>query len=171
MSEKLKQAFLLAEEYHRDRRYGEHPYMKHIHDTKDVADMFLYLVPDNDRTDVLCSVILHDVIEDCDKENYKNVENIIRSVFGDNVANICLGVTDCEGATRKERHSQFYWERMRTTEYSVFVKLCDRIANIREGGKIKMYAKENEQFVRETYRDDYQVMFYYIDVLLKGIVL
>jgi hypothetical protein len=91
----------------------------------------------------------HDLIEDA-RQSY----NDVRVALGDEAANIIFGVTNNTGKTRAERADERYYEKIRTTKGAIFVKLCDRIANVRYGKLTKsrqfeMYKKENEHFLKQ----------------------
>lgn len=60
------------------------------------------------------------------------------------------------------------YEDIRTTKYATFVKLCDRIANMRYSyaNGSSMYAKykaEYQHFKEELFCEEYREMFEYID--------
>jgi len=88
----------------------------------------------------------HDLIEDT-RVSY----NDVKSHLGQEAADIIYAVTNEKGKTRKERANAKYYEGIRNTPGAVFVKLCDRIANVQYGSMTKsrmveMYRKENEVF-------------------------
>jgi (p)ppGpp synthase/HD superfamily hydrolase len=89
----------------------------------------------------------HDVIEDC-RVSYNDVKNHL----GQEVADIVYAVTNEKGKNRKERANDKYYEGIRNTPGAVFVKLCDRIANVQyskmTGSRMfEMYKKENDHFI------------------------
>lgn len=70
------------------------------------------------------------------------VENIILASWGHNE----------KGKNRNERANDKYYEGIRETDGAVFVKLCDRIANVQYSKMTKsrmfeMYKKENVHFM------------------------
>jgi len=88
----------------------------------------------------------HDLIEDT-RVSYNDVKNVL----GQEVADIIYAVTNEKGKNRKERANEKYYEGIRNTPGAVFVKLCDRIANVQYSKMTKsrmfeMYKKENEKF-------------------------
>lgn len=90
----------------------------------------------------------HDLIEDC-PISYNDVKDIL----GQAAADIVYAVTNEKGKTRKERANDKYYEGIRSTPGAVFVKLCDRIANVQYSKMTKsrmfeMYKKENPDFIR-----------------------
>ena len=88
----------------------------------------------------------HDLIEDT-RVSY----NDVKEVMGQETADIIYAVTNEKGKTRKERANDKYYEGIRNTTGAVFVKLCDRIANVQyskmTGSRMfEMYQTENEVF-------------------------
>jgi (p)ppGpp synthase/HD superfamily hydrolase len=91
----------------------------------------------------------HDLIEDC-RVSY----NDVKEHLGEEAANIIYAVSNEKGKTRKERANVKYYEGIRNTPGAVFVKLCDRIANVQYSKMTKsrmfeMYNKENDDFMTE----------------------
>jgi hypothetical protein len=63
-------------------------------------------------------------------------------------------LTNEKGKNRKERANAKYYEGIRNTPYAVFVKICDRIANVEyskhSGSRMyDMYRKEFVDFIFE----------------------
>lgn len=63
-------------------------------------------------------------------------------------------MTNEKGRTRKDRANDKYYEGIRNTPYAVFVKLCDRIANVQYGIEnggtmVEKYRTENRHFVQQ----------------------
>lgn len=114
----------------------------------------------------------HDLIEDT-RTSY----NDVKLVLGEFVANIIYAVSNEKGKTRKERANSKYYEGIRDTPGAVFVKLCDRIANVQYSKMTKsrmfeMYKKENMDFIRELgctlYNDcEYADMVKYLNNLFE----
>lgn len=95
----------------------------------------------------------HDLIEDT-RVSFNDVKDVLDkfSTNGSPVADIIYSVTNEKGKNRKERANEKYYEGIRNTPGAVFVKLCDRIANVRYSKMIKSpmyekYKKENEEFM------------------------
>ena len=89
----------------------------------------------------------HDLIEDT-RVSY----NDVKRQLGQAAADIIYAVTNEKGKNRKERANGKYYEGIRNTPGAVFVKLCDRIANVQYSKMTKsrmfeMYKKENEHFI------------------------
>lgn len=111
----------------------------------------------------------HDLIEDT-----RVSFNDVSSCLGQEVAEIVYAVTNEKGKTRKERANSKYYEGIRNTPGAVFVKLCDRIANVQYSKMTKsrmfeMYKKENDEFEKELGRHteykNLEPMFNYLSEL------
>jgi (p)ppGpp synthase/HD superfamily hydrolase len=129
------------------------PYEFHLRMVANVARDFIDLIPNlNDgetssRDNVILAAYGHDLIEDT-RVSY----NDVREVLGLEAANIIYAVSNEKGKNRKERANEKYYEGVRQTSNAVFVKLCDRIANVQyskmnQGRMFEMYKKENEMFI------------------------
>lgn len=142
--------------------YDGHPYTFHLNMVDDVAVLFLHLVPSNKHDIVRSACYCHDTIEDC-RQTY----NDVRQATNIEVAEIVYALTNEKGKTRKERANDVYYAGIRGTEYAVFVKLCDRIANVQHSKNtgsrmLGMYKKENENFISKIWDEDYEEMFNYL---------
>lgn len=89
----------------------------------------------------------HDLIEDT-RVSY----NDVKQNLGQEAADIIYALTNEKGKNRKERANDKYYEGIRNTPGAVFVKLCDRIANVQyskmTGSRMfEMYKKENNHFL------------------------
>lgn len=102
----------------------------------------------------------HDLIEDCRVSYNDCTQNLkVGKYNDDHPADIIYAVTNEKGKNRKERANDKYYEGIRNTSGAVFVKLCDRIANVQyskltKSRMFEMYKKENEEFVRELSDDN-----------------
>lgn len=119
-----------------------------------------------------CSIAVwgHDLIEDT-RVSYNDVKNQL----GQEVADIIYAVTNEKGKNRKERANTKYYEGIRNTPGAVFVKLCDRIANVQyskmtNSRMYEMYRKENGDFEkmlgRYTDHHHLETMFVELDKIL-----
>jgi (p)ppGpp synthase/HD superfamily hydrolase len=101
------------------------------------------------RYAVYLAVAGHDLIEDA-RQSYNDLKNAL----GQEAADIVFAVTNETGKTRKERANAKYYEKIRNTKGAIFVKLCDRIANVQYGKltksrQVEMYKKELPEFLAE----------------------
>jgi len=129
------------------------PYEFHLRMVSNVAQEFIKYVPNHNdgetsfRDDVILAAWGHDLIEDT-RTSY----NDVREVLGHTPAEIIYAVSNEKGKTRKERANDKYYQGIRSTPGAVFVKLCDRIANVQyskmSGSRMfEMYKKENPNFI------------------------
>ncbi|MDR1170785.1 MAG: phosphodiesterase [Prevotellaceae bacterium] len=152
------------QEYDEDLPYGFHLKLVASFVTK-----YGYLVAGNEP-DVLilyAAAYLHDSIEDA-RLSYNDVvkllkklnekvllpEGNIRTSVETFTPEIVYALTNEKGRTRAERANDRYYEGIRKTRFAPFVKMCDRMANIRYGtlfaGKSRMfdiYRKEHRHFI------------------------
>ena len=112
----------------------------------------------------------HDLIEDT-RVSY----NDVKEVLGQEAADIVYACTNEKGKSRKERANEKYYEGIRNTPGAVFVKLCDRIANVQyskmTGSRMfEMYKKENINFMVSLGRqvnNPYEEMYQYLIKLFE----
>ena len=141
------------------------PYEFHLRMVRNVGEQFKYLLdntkdyftgepyrgPQQDQVTLQDACLIgtwgHDLIEDT-RVSYNDVKNHL----GQEAADIIYAVTNEKGKNRKERANDKYYEGIRNTPGAVFVKLCDRIANVQyskmTGSRMfEMYKKENDDFL------------------------
>jgi (p)ppGpp synthase/HD superfamily hydrolase len=112
----------------------------------------------------------HDLIEDT-RVSY----NDVKDQLGQEAADIIYAVSNEKGKNRKERANAKYYEGIWNTPGAVFVKLCDRIANVQYSKMTKsrmfeMYKKENDHFVHAlgyTPAHELVTMFDYLEKLFN----
>lgn len=131
------------------------PYEFHLRMVSHVAEKNIHLIPDSNdgegsfRESVILASWGHDLIEDT-RVSYNDVKEFL----GFTAAEIIYAVTNEKGKNRKERANDKYYEGIRNTHGAVFVKLCDRIANVQyskmTGSRMfEMYMKENKNFMEK----------------------
>lgn len=150
-----------------NHKYNDKPYTYHLEEVVNVCLRFVALVPEEDHQNVISACWCHDVIEDC-RQTFNNVKQATNL----EVAEIVYALTNEKGKNRKERANDKYYEGIRKTPNAVFVKLCDRIANIEyskaEGSSMfAMYQKENKEFIKSIYDSQYLDMFFYLKMLVN----
>ena len=161
MNELVKQAKLFAIKTHflQNQKYDDKEYAYHLYETYNIALKFIHLITEN-VDDVLAACWTHDLSEDCNL-TYNNIQE----KFNINIAEITYAVTTEKGKTRKDRANDKYYSEMKLIEGAVFVKLCDRIANMRfakhhgNRGMYEKYKKLLPHFKEMLYREDYKEMF------------
>ncbi|AEL25215.1 HD domain-containing protein [Cyclobacterium marinum] len=151
-----------------NHKYGEKGYEYHLQMVHEVAEKFIYLVAEEERENVLCACWVHDIIEDA-RETY----NDVKKNTNETVAELAFALTNEKGKNRDERANDKYYQEMQEMPNAVFIKYCDRIANImyskKQGSSMFIkYKKENDNFIRKTYRPELKDMVNYIEVLLEN---
>jgi len=128
-----------------------HSYVFHLQMTVDAAIKYIYLIPVEDRSNVLAGCWVHDIIEDA-RETYNNVKKATNEI----VANYAYAVTNEKGKTRKERANKKYYIGIKNYKHSSYIKLADRIANVTfsvesKSSQFSMYQKEFDNFYSNLY--------------------
>lgn len=131
--------------------YDNKPYSIHLTMVANIARKYIDIIPDQCQDEVLSACWLHDTIEDC-----RLTYNDLKKEFGENVAEIVYAVTNDKGKNRSERAGTKYYDGIRRTAWATFVKLCDRLANIK-------YSKETKSRMLEVYKKEH---LNFIDSLL-----
>lgn len=142
-----------------NHKYGELEYSHHLEMVLFFAIKYKSLIPYKDRDIVFAACWCHDLIEDC-RESF----NDVKKVTNKKVAEIVYAVTTEKGRTREERANDKYYKGIQKTKYAIFVKVCDRLANVSHSkltnsSMLKKYKKENEKFVGYLYNQEYNSMF------------
>ena len=139
-----------ASDKHKTQTYSwDRPYTFHLRAVRDTVLRFLpYLPYGVSVEEVVLGAWGHDLIEDTGVTREELTER-----YGEEVSNVIWHVTDEPGKNRKERHAATYG-KTRQSPAAVFLKLCDRIANIEAGGKTQMYRKEHLEFKAALYKEN-----------------
>ena len=133
------------------QRYGKAPYSKHLLDVKDVGERYKHLLSKEDIPIVMCSILLHDTVEDTD-----TTPNKLKKEFSNRIASIVLAVSNERGWDKKEilfKTLPKIWK----DDLAIFVKLCDRIANTMNS---KNGYDEKSKGLFQRYSDEYPVFRY-----------
>lgn len=154
--------------------YDGKPYSVHLAMVAMYGQKYLDAIPDQCWETVLNACWLHDTIEDC-----RLTYNDIKQVAGYEVAEIVYAVTNDKGKNRKERAGENYYKGIRETAWAKYVKLCDRLANVKYSADtnsrmIEVYRKENESFLSGLMSGSADALTYKyalqeLDTLLFGI--
>lgn len=153
-------------DYHRacNKFYDGQDYSVHLDLVRQVCKEFAHLIPAEVLEEIDAACDYHDTIEDCGL-NY----NDVRKEIGTRGAEIVRAVTsDIRGRTRAERMSDAVYHDIKHTEYATYVKLCDRIANMRYSkmkgsSMIGKYQSEYAHFKFKLYCEEYKEMFDHIE--------
>lgn len=125
---------------HAHQRHGDRPYYCHLFEVVEFAKSFMRVSPVGYLpSELKAAAWLHDIIEDA---GYSY--NDVRKGFGREVADIVFAVTNDAGKTRKERAGENYYAKIRANPGAVYIKLCDRLANVEASG----------ERMRALYRDE-----------------
>lgn len=116
---------------------GDKPYGYHLDKVADEVYRYGHLVlsEEKDVLSVFMGAWFHDSIEDA-RVSYNDVKKtgIALGLSEEQTfiaAEIVYALTNEKGRNRKERAGKRYYEGIRATPYAPFVKMCDRMANIR----------------------------------------
>ena len=188
-NEILKIDWILKQHKSTNHMYDTYlPYEFHLRMVNNVGQQFKHLLDERDfytveeivnpvsqvslRSACMVATWGHDLIEDT-RVSYNDVKDHL----GQEVADIIYALTNEKGKTRKERANDKYYKGIRVTPGAVFVKLCDRIANLQYSKMtgshmFEMYKKENDEFIVQLGYDDtnthpYFEMFSYLVNLLN----
>jgi len=148
--------------------YDNQPYEVHLRMVYAFGVRYEYLLPHDTKEYALAACWTHDTIEDC-RQTY----NDVKTVCGEEIAELTYALTNLKGKNRKERAGDAYYEGIRNTPLARFVKVCDRLANVKyslEKGDSRMrnvYQKENPHFVKELYDEALKEMFEELEHILR----
>ena len=131
-SQLIKKAQAFAQKAHSAQTYDQYPYFKHLEDVYNVLIEFGYTYEP-----LLAASFIHDVLEDT-ATSYSD----LKKEFGEEIAEIVYCMTDEMGRNRKEKKEKTY-PKIRSNPYSIILKLCDRIANVRHS---KATAEDGKSF-------------------------
>lgn len=150
-----------------NHKYGKEDYSFHLSMVCDIVEQFIYLIDNEQRENVYCGCWVHDIIEDA-RETY----NDVLQNTNETIAYLAYALTNEKGKNRNERANDKYYKEMHDVPNAVFIKLCDRIANIthskNQGSKMfDKYKVENENFIKKLYRPELIDIINHIDELLK----
>jgi (p)ppGpp synthase/HD superfamily hydrolase len=165
-------AMILAIEAHTstNHTYDNKPYSIHLTMVANIARKYIDIIPEQCQDEVLSACWLHDTIEDC-----RLTYNDIKKEFGETVAEIVYAVTNDKGKNRSERAGNKYYDGIRRTTWATFVKLCDRLANVKysldtNSRMREVYRKENDYFVKSLFdkkNNEYETMLLELDYILN----
>lgn len=150
-----------------NQTYGGYPYILHLDAVEAVYREFKDEAPDfNERLNMFKDAIYkescyyHDTIEDC---RVTPNDLINRYQLDPHSVQIVFALTNEKGWKRENRANEKYYREMRNIVGATFVKMCDRIANVRfsrllGSGMFEKYKQENEHFMESVHADDYPKM-------------
>jgi (p)ppGpp synthase/HD superfamily hydrolase len=140
MSTLVNLAKALAFHYHKDQKYGNYSYSKHLEDV--VMNVKLL----TDGTDLeLIVAYLHDIYEDTDVDT-----DVIPALFGEEVFNACCALTK---PIAWKMEYDVYIKKVASNPIALRVKYCDTLANLSQSisdgniGRITKYTKQLDLLV------------------------
>jgi (p)ppGpp synthase/HD superfamily hydrolase len=146
---------------------GDKPYSFHLNMVAINGIFFKKLISDKDWLNVLAAIYHHDTLEDTNM----TYDEIVSTTNKD-VGKIVVALTNIFG-----RGNDKYYEGLKKTRNSIFVKLVDRISNVQyslvqfkktgNDKKLRMYKKENEHFKQILYTFEYESMWNYLEYLFS----
>ena len=150
-----------------NHKYDDEDYSFHLEMVQNASIMFIYLVDISEKENVYCGCWVHDIIEDA-RETY----NDVKKNTNETIAELAFALTNEKGKVRSERANDKYYAEMHKVPNAVFIKFCDRIANVIYSKKyspemFKKYQKENENFIKKLYRPELEDMITYINEIIK----
>ena len=141
-----------------NQTYDNKPYSIHLYAVAAYVTKYKKLIK-GDYDKVFCAAFTHDLIEDA-RETYNDVK------FNSNhtIAELTYALTNEKGKTRDDRANDKYYAEMKLVEDAVFLKICDRLANMKysidtQSSMARKYAKEYENFKSKIYDPAYDSMF------------
>lgn len=148
--------------------YSGQPYSVHLEMVYNYAYQFRYLLDPSNRETALAAAFCHDLIEDT-RETY----NDVKSATNEAIAEVVYALTNEKGKNRKERANEKYYQGIRENEIAVFVKICDRLANVKfskdtESKMFAVYKKEHWDFKNILYTIEFKDMWIELDNLINN---
>lgn len=117
----------------------------------------------------MASIWTHDLIENLGAYWYSKLKDRL----GYDVAEMTFALTPLRGRIRRERYGDEYFKGINETGIAIFVKHCDRLANIfysytnGNDGKLAMYRKEQEYYESQLIGNRFVDMIELMKFLLK----
>jgi len=135
---------------HGNQKYGSMPYIYHLHKVAQLVKKW------GGSAEQIQAAYLHDTVEDTD------------TTLGDIQHNFGSGVAQLVGLLTNQVSKEATFKRIRTNRSAVLIKLCDRLANVTEGGKLDKYRKEHPLFKSILYKPgEFDGLWNELDRLLK----
>lgn len=144
---RLLRAREFADEAHIGQSYGAESYVEgHIAKVVVLLDSMTVGWALDKKWALLAAGWLHDVVEDT-----KTPIELIRTNFGDAVADLVWAVTSEPGKNRHERNTATYPKIRTAGDHAILLKLADRLANVHScwatrSGLLFMYHREYPEF-------------------------
>lgn len=153
-SQLIMRARELAFSYHADQKYGDKPYFDHLKMVANTAILYSELIPREALEDVICAAYLHDILED----TLCTQDEILRALNPRILLIVKL-------LTKNSSNPEEYFNQVAQDDLAIFVKVCDRFANIAccirddNDDKLAKYKEQNPIFYRILLRENYRYLF------------
>lgn len=142
--------FFIKAHQETNQKYGDDDYSVHLHA---VANTVRYFAPKigltEEETDLaIAAAYGHDAVSDA----RLTFNDIKKALHNERLAKLCCNLCeDVWGINRDERNSPGYYARINSDKLSVFVKICDRIANVErslatDSSMLQKYYNEHKKF-------------------------
>jgi (p)ppGpp synthase/HD superfamily hydrolase len=161
MDDLIKKAkfFSIKQHFYVNHKYDKQEYCLHLQQVYNFAIKYKHLINQDILIYVLASSWTHDTIEDA-RITYSD----IKKEFGEIIADITYALTNEKGKTREERANDKYYNDMKLVDGAVFIKICDRLANLsysynNKSSMLEKYSKEYKHFKEMLYDVKYDEMF------------
>jgi len=147
------------------------PYEFHLRMVVENGKKFLHLVKDELREDTMKGCWGHDLIEDA-RQNYNSILKNSNKYVAE-ICRACCNLT--RGRDRDERMPDWIYQDIFNTPGAVFVKLCDRMANVQYSkltgsSMFNKYKKEHAHFKEMLYSKEAGLdeMWEYLETLFNA---
>jgi len=152
-----------------NHKYDGKPYSVHLKLVHKYGKRYIYLLGNLSKykiEHILGICWLHDLIEDC-----RLTYNDVKSYCGYMAAEIVFALSNEKGKFRRDRANNKYYDDMKKVDYAVFIKLCDRLANIeyskrKSSGMFNVYKNEHAEFRKKLYEPRFAAMFFDMEIML-----
>jgi len=150
--------------------YDGKPYKVHLKMVHSFADKYIFVfgkIPLDLIDLILAAAWMHDTIEDC-----RLTYNDVKAYCGGLIAEIVFALSNEKGKTRKDRANSKYYGEMVKIDYAPYLKICDRLANIKyskdnKSTMFEKYKKEHKEFKEKLYDSRFELMFIEMETLLN----
>ena len=156
-------AEMFARKWHEGQTYDGLDYADaHLSKVAEIARKYsnLYYLD----TDIVGAIgWLHDVLEDT-----KCTYDELLTKFDSTIADTVYAVTDEIGFSSRKLRKLHSYSKIRSSRLAVYIKLCDRLVNVSNGGKLDMYYKEHYAFKAALWEpNEYEFLWQEIEKKLK----
>lgn len=152
---------------HEGQMYGSNPYSYHLEMVYEIASEWISLAaePKGAQNMVFAIVLCHDLMEDCRFTYNDIIELTGEKEIAENVRAL---TSDIRGRNRDERMSDEVYRDIQKNTWATFVKLCDRIANVKHSletnnSMFEKYKRENVKFKQKLYSTRFHKLWQLLD--------